>query len=198
MEIECHPLPPFLPERARILMSGSFPPPKSRWCMDFFYPNRQNDMWKIWAYIATGNQNAFMLPDGKTFDKDKIVDFCITTGLALTDTGEEVIREKGNASDAHLTVVKARDFGELLKRIPLCHDIVLTGEKAVETLGASVGFKKIAVGEYVETDYFSGRDVRIWRMPSSSRAFPRSVEWKAGYYRRVLDFVNARNPLERV
>ncbi len=159
--------------------------------MDFYYPNRQNDMWRIWAYIATGDKNAFMLPDGKTFDKDKIVAFCRSIGLALTDTGEEIVRQKGNASDAHLKVVKPRDFSRLLGRIPQCRDIVLTGEKAVETLGATVGFKKIDVGGYVVTDYFPGAPVRIWRMPSSSRAFPRSVEWKAEYYRRVLDSLNS-------
>lgn len=190
MEIktEHHPLEPFLPQNARILMSGSFPPPKARWCMDFYYPNRQNDMWRIWGYLIYGDKNALMMPDGKTFDKDKIVDMCLKVGLALTDTGEEVVREKGNASDAHLQIVKPRDFGLLLDAIPLCHDIVLTGEKAVETLGSTAGFKNIAVGEYVETGYF-GRDIRVWRMPSSSRAFPRSIEWKAGYYKRVLDTV---------
>lgn len=155
--------------------------------MDFFYPNRQNDMWRIWGYMATGDKDYFMLPDGKTFDKDKIVDYCSEIGLALTDTGEEVVREKGNASDAHLKVVKPRDFSSLLDRIPDCHDIVLTGEKAVETLGGAVGFGKIAVGGFVETDYFGARNMRIWRMPSSSRAFPRSIEWKAEYYMRPLE-----------
>lgn len=193
METEIHPIAPFLPENARMLMSGSFPPPRSRWCMDFYYPNRQNDMWRIWAYIATGNKDAFMLPDGKTFDKEKIMAYCRRIGLALTDTGEEVIREKGNASDAHLKVVKARDFSKLLERIPLCRDILLTGEKAVATLGAQVGFRNIAVGEYIVTDHFPGAPVRIWRMPSSSRAFPRSVEWKAAYYRRLLDTLNPLN-----
>lgn len=189
MAIETHPIPPFLPANARILMSGSFPPPQSRWCMDFFYPNPQNDMWRIWAYISTGDKNAFMLPNGKTFDKEKIVDFCRKTGLALTDTAEQAVREKGNASDAHLSVIKARDFNNLLTRIPLCRDIALTGEKAVETLGATVGFKKIAVGEFIVTDFFNGEEVRIWRMPSSSRAYPRSIEWKATYYKQLLDFV---------
>ncbi len=161
--------------------------------MDFFYPNRQNDMWRIWAYIDTGDKDAFMLPDGKTFDRDKIVAFCRRTGLALTDTGEEVVRERGNASDAHLTVVKPRDFGKILDRIPLCHDIALTGEKAVETLGNIVGIKHIGVGEYAEVDHF-GRHLRIWRMPSSSRAFPRSIEWKAACYRRLLDAVSPSSP----
>lgn len=189
MYSEQHPLQPFLPPNARILMAGSFPPPASRWCMDFYYPNRQNDMWRIWAYIATGDKNAFMLPDGKTFDKDRIVAFCNEFGLALSDTGEVVVREKGNASDAHLRVEKPRDFGKLLMQLPLCHDIALTGEKAVETLGSNVGVKSIGVGEFAETDLLADRHVRIWRMPSSSRAFPRSIEWKAEYYRRMVEYV---------
>ena len=45
--IESHPLSPFLPEGARMLMLGSFPPKQERWSMDFFYPNWINDMWRI-------------------------------------------------------------------------------------------------------------------------------------------------------
>ncbi len=38
IEIETHPLQPFLPENARLLMLGSFPPPRNKWKMDFYYP----------------------------------------------------------------------------------------------------------------------------------------------------------------
>ena len=44
---EAHPLEPFLPEGARLLMLGSFPPARSRWSMEFYYPNFQNDMWRV-------------------------------------------------------------------------------------------------------------------------------------------------------
>ena len=47
MTTELHPLGFFLPENTRLLMLGSFPPPKARWSMDFYYPNIQNDMWRI-------------------------------------------------------------------------------------------------------------------------------------------------------
>ena len=46
-EVEEHPLLPFLPPEARLLMLGSFPPPRYRWSMDFYYPNWNNDMWRI-------------------------------------------------------------------------------------------------------------------------------------------------------
>ena len=38
MTTELHPLGFFLPENTRLLMLGSFPPPRARWSMDFYYP----------------------------------------------------------------------------------------------------------------------------------------------------------------
>ena len=183
---ETHPLPPFLPAAGRVLLMGSFPPPRARWCIDWFYPNFQNDMWRIWGLIAAGDKDYFVVPGQKLFDKDKIVDFCTRQGIGLCDTGEEAVRLKGNASDAHLQVVKTRDLGALLRQMPQCVSVALTGEKAVQTLGKVFDFKEIALGEYVEREVLPGRMVKIWRMPSSSRAYPRPVEWKADYYRRLL------------
>ena len=56
MTTELHPLGFFLPENTRLLMLGSFPPPKARWSMDFYYPNIQNDMWRILGLIFYGNK----------------------------------------------------------------------------------------------------------------------------------------------
>lgn len=50
---EAHPLEPFLPEGARLLMLGSFPPARSRWSMEFYYPNFQNDMWRVMGLVFT-------------------------------------------------------------------------------------------------------------------------------------------------
>ena len=57
MNSELHPLEPFLPANARVLMLGSFPPKRIRWSMDFFYPNLQNDMWRIVGYLATAGNS---------------------------------------------------------------------------------------------------------------------------------------------
>ena len=53
---ELHPLKPFLPANAKVLFLGSFPPPKKRWCMDFFYPNFINDHWRIEGQIWFGSK----------------------------------------------------------------------------------------------------------------------------------------------
>ena len=47
--IEKHPFEPFLPENAKLLMLGTFPPAEKRWCMRFYYPNFINDMWRIFG-----------------------------------------------------------------------------------------------------------------------------------------------------
>ena len=186
MNSELHPLEPFLPANARILMLGSFPPKRIRWSMDFFYPNLQNDMWRIVGYLAAADKSHFLMPGGRKFDKERIEAFCRERGIALYDTAVEVIRLKDNASDNFLQVVREVDLAALLARIPHCRTLVTTGQKATDTLRAVTGCGEPAVGESVAFEY-AGRSMRLWRMPSSSRAYPRPVEWKAGFYRKVFE-----------
>ena len=185
MNSELHPLEPFLPAGARLLMLGSFPPQRIRWSMEFFYPNLQNDMWRIVGYLAAGDKEHFLTPDGKRFDRERIEAFCRERGVALYDTAVEVIRLKNNASDNFLQVVREVDLAALLAAIPDCRAIVTTGQKATDTLCAVTGCEAPPIGGCTETEY-AGRRLKLWRMPSSSRAYPRPVEWKAEYYRKVF------------
>ncbi|MDE6778663.1 MAG: uracil-DNA glycosylase family protein [Alistipes sp.] len=183
---ELHPLAPFLPAGARILMLGSFPPQRHRWSMDFFYPNLQNDMWRIVGHLFFGDRNHFLTSDGRHFDRERIVGFCTERGIALYDTAVEVIRLKNNASDNFLQVVREVDLRSLLDCIPDCRAIVTTGQKATDTLCALVSCEQPPIGGSVEFD-FAGRRMRLYRMPSSSRAYPRPVEWKADFYRPMFE-----------
>ncbi|WP_278757318.1 uracil-DNA glycosylase family protein [Alistipes putredinis] len=185
MNSELHPLEPFLPANARILMLGSFPPKRIRWSMDFFYPNLQNDMWRIVGYLAAGDKSHFLMPGGRKFDKERIEAFCRERGIALYDTAVEVIRLKDNASDNFLQVVREVDLAQLLAAVPTCRAIVTTGQKATDVIVRLTGCAEPPVGGSVEFAY-ADRMLRFYRMPSSSRAYPKSVEWKADYYRRMF------------
>ena len=185
-KIERHPLRPFLPENAQLLMLGSFPPPKERWCMEFFYPNPQNDMWRILGQIFYGEKTHFEAQ--KVFNRDEIVSFCETKGIAIFDTAQAVIRLQGNAADEHLEIVEPTDIAALLQQIPLCHNICCTGGKAAQTLAETLHCVLPKVGESVETS-FAGRTIRFWRMPSSSRAYPLSLDKKAAAYRRMFETI---------
>ncbi|MBQ7631468.1 MAG: uracil-DNA glycosylase family protein [Paludibacteraceae bacterium] len=182
--IERHPLQPFLPERAKVLMLGSFPPPKERWCMDFFYPNPQNDMWRIMGQIFYGDKQYFCTPDNK-FRYEAVVSFCKEKGIAIFDTAQAVHRLKGNASDEYLEIIEPTDIAALLQQIPLCHDICCTGGKAAETLAEMLHTATPNVGEYIGTS-LAERTIRFWRMPSSSRAYPLSLDKKAAAYQKIF------------
>lgn len=186
--VEQHPLGFFLPDHTRLLMLGSFPPPRQRWSMNFFYPNIQNDMWRILGLIFFGNKDYF-LATPRAFDEMRCKAFCEQIGLGLGDTAEAVIRQKGNASDKFLEVVDPIDLNSVLARIPECKDIVVTGQKAMDTLmhvlSQTTTVTEPKVGESVSF-LFVGREMKLYRMPSSSRAYPKPLEEKAAVYRSLF------------
>ena len=132
--IEEHPFEPFLPKNARLLMLGSFPPQERRWKMRFYYPNFNNDMWRIFGLVYFNDADRFIDTAQKQFREKDLVDFLNTIGVALYDTAEAVIRLQGNASDKDLKVVRATDVDALLREIPQCTTIVTTGQKATDTI----------------------------------------------------------------
>lgn len=186
--IEQHPLQPFLPANGRVLFLGSFPPPKQRWCMDFFYPNFINDHWRIEGEIFFGNRNHFILPEEKRFDKEKIVSFLNDKGIGFYDTACAVRRLKENASDKFLEVVESTDIRALLRHIPHCQAIATTGEKATTTICQYFGLESIpSVGASVSLPWDT--PLRLFRLPSSSRAYPLSFEKKVAAYRKFFQTI---------
>lgn len=183
-QTETHPLNPFLPQNAKLLMLGSFPPPLTRWSMDFYYPNFQNDMWRIFGTVFFGNKDHF-LADPKHFDKSRLEQFLNEKGVAIADTGKVVHRQRGNASDQFLEIIEKIDLGQLLDRIPECRAIFTAGEKATTTLLSITGSRLPAVGG-CETFEFAGREISHYRMPSSSRAYPKPLAEKADAYRAMF------------
>lgn len=182
MNTEKHPFEPFLPAGAHILFLGSFPPQPHRWCMPFYYPNWSNDFWRIMGLVFFADKNHFCIGAEKRFDEPAVRAFCEREGLAFYDTAYEVKRLKDNASDAFLEVVTPSDVQALLRQIPSCKAVVTTGKKASEIVANLFGCKVPAVGESVLLE----QKVRFWRMPSTSRAYPLSIEKKAEAYSRLF------------
>ena len=185
---ERHPFEPFLPEGARMLFLGSFPPQPHRWCMPFYYPNWINDFWRILGIIHFGDKDHFCIPGQKRFDEAAIRQFCTARGLAFYDTACEVKRLKDNASDAFLEVVTPTDIPALLRRIPLCHTIVTTGQKATEIVAETFNCAVPKPGCWTDIALpgVPERSIRFWRMPSTSRAYPLPLQKKADEYRRLF------------
>ena len=188
--VEYHPLRPFLPEHAKVLFLGSFPPQRKRWSMDFFYPNFINDHWRIEGQIFFGDRNHFVDLEAKRFKLDEIVAFCQEKGLAFFDTSTAIRRLQDNASDKFLEVLEPTDIPELLHQLPHCRAIVTTGEKATETFCASLSIPAIPkVNTSVtipDTHNLDGDPILLYRLPSSSRAYPLSFDKKAAAYHQMF------------
>ena len=188
-DVEYHPLRPFLPENAKVLFLGSFPPQRKRWCMNFYYPNFINDHWRIEGQLFFGDKNHFVDMEHKRFKIDDIITFCQEKGLAFFDTATAIRRLQDNASDKFLEVVEPTDIPALLQQLPHLRAIVTTGEKATETICASLGIPTIPkVNTSVSVSYIIQHtlDLSLWRLPSSSRAYPLAFDKKVEAYRQMF------------
>ncbi|MDE5561784.1 MAG: uracil-DNA glycosylase family protein [Bacteroidaceae bacterium] len=189
--IEYHPLLPFLPAGCRVLFLGSFPPQRKRWCIDFYYPNFINDHWRIEGLVFFGDRNYFLDTVSRTFRMERIIPFLTEKGIGFHDTATAVRRLRDNASDKYLEVVQPTDLSALLAAVPECRAVVTTGEKATATLCDALGIPQMpCTGQYVPIPghYAAGRPMVLYRLPSSSRAYPLSLEKKAGAYRSMFEY----------
>ncbi|MBP5771208.1 MAG: uracil-DNA glycosylase family protein [Bacteroidaceae bacterium] len=189
--VEYHPLRPFLPENAQVLFLGSFPPQRKRWCMDFYYPNFINDHWRIEGAVFFDDRNHFVDAEAKCFKLKEIVHFCQSRGLAFFDTCTAIRRLQDNASDKFLEVVEHTDIPSLLHSLPHCRSIVTTGEKATETICASLEIPflpKVNTSVPIpHTFNGDGLQILLYRLPSSSRAYPLAFEKKVEAYKTMFE-----------
>lgn len=182
LPLEYHPFPPFIPEDAKVLIMGTFPPQPKRWCMEFYYPNRTNDFWYMMGLIFYGDRDALYDREKKEFRLEKIKNLLNEKWIALHDTGHAVRRLAGNASDKYLEIVEPVNLEALRNNMPSLRAIATTGEKAASVIAELTGTPAPKMGKEVE-----GPDgLQIWRMPSTSRAYPLPLADKAAYYRRLF------------
>lgn len=183
--IEQHPFEPFLPPEARVLMLGTFPPKPERWSMEFYYPNKINDMWRIMGLIFYDDKNRFWHEDEKRFDLPRLKAFLTEQRIALFDTAMRVRRLKDNASDKFLEIVETIDLDRFFTLRPTIKAIVTAGEKATGVIAEKAGVEVPKTGERVDCEYH-GHPFALYRMPSSSRAYPLALEKKAEAYRAMF------------
>lgn len=186
--LEHHPFEPVLPASATVVMMGTFPPTDEKRCMAFHYPNFQNDMWRIMGAIFYSDADYFRVGDEKRFDPQRIEAFLREKGIALCSSAQTAIRLKGNASDKDLKIVDPVDMTQLLNTLPQLKWLFTTGGLATETL-LSLLNKKIKApktNEWINYPYSPERELFLYRLPSTSRAYPLSLTKKIEAYRQFF------------
>lgn len=190
MDIETHPFEPWLPSNAKLLLLGTFPPAPKRWCMEWYYPNYTNDMWRIFGYVFFEDKKYFVDETNKTYKLDLLRTFLKDKGIAIFDTALRIRRTTGTASDKDLEIVEPADLDHMLRVLPQCKAVLAAGQLATKvfTDHYQIDARKMQMGDYKEFT-FEGRTIRLYREPSSSRAYPMKVEKKAEYYKQMLSEV---------
>lgn len=157
--------------------------------MNFYYPNRINDFWRVMGTVFYDNRDYFIDPtDMRSFNLPLIKEFLTEKGIALSDTGREVRRLKGNASDKFLEIVTPVDLSAMLtERLPDCNVVATTGEKAAGVVATLTHTEQPRMGAMLTTRWPDGRNLIITRMPSTSRAYPMALGRKAEYYRLLME-----------
>ena len=200
-ELETHPFEPVLPPNATVMMMGTFPPTADKWAMSFHYPNFYNDMWRIYGRVFFDDADYFRVGDEKRFDPERIRDFMFERGIASCPTVKQAIRETGNASDKNLTVVTPVDLDVILPQVPKVKSLFTTGGKATEVLLGLLD-EPIAKSKHPKTnqsmDYpyqwqnannkeTDVNDLTLYRLPSTSRAYPLSLDKKVAAYKAFFE-----------
>ncbi len=199
-EIETHPFAPVLPAHATVMMMGTFPPTADKWAMSFHYPNFYNDMWRIYGRVFFDDADYFRVGDEKRFDPKRIRAFMFERGIASCPTVKQAIRETGNASDKNLTVVTRVDLDNILPQVPHVKTLFTTGGKATEVL-MSLLETPPAKSKYPKTNQSMDypyqwqdgnqtnviNDLTLYRLPSTSRAYPLALDKKVAAYRAFFE-----------
>lgn len=198
LEIETHPFEPWLPKHATLLMLGTFPPAPKRWSMPWYYPNFNNDMWRIFGILFRGDKLAFVDQTHKTYHLEAIKEMLLEQGIAIFDTAQRIRRTTGTASDKDLEIVEPADLDGMLRALPQCKAVITAGQLATDIFTRHYGIhaKQLKMGEYT-TFEFEGRTIRLYREPSSSRAYPMKVEKKAAYYGQMFNELRSLISLEQ-
>lgn len=184
--MEKHLLIPFIPDNIKILMLGSFPPTPDKWQMEFYYPNFQNDMWRIFGLVFFNDKEHLLDETKKKFDKTRIQEMLRMLKIGVGDAATIVNRLKGNASDKFLEIIDVLNFKEILTKHPSCEVLVSTGEKSAMIIQEYFELSFLPkIGEKLQFE-FEDRIMNFYRVPSSSRAYPKSIEKKAIIYQKVF------------
>lgn len=153
-------------------------------------------MWRIMGLIFFGDKNHFWIEEEKRFDLPLLKAFLTEKKIALYDTATRVRRLKDNASDKFLDIVETINLDDFFRARPTIKAIVTAGEKATGVIAQKAGVEVPKTGEVVHCtcqssdhpvhDSVPVHEFDLYRMPSSSRAYPLPLEKKADAYRTMF------------
>jgi G:T/U-mismatch repair DNA glycosylase len=122
MQEEIHPWNWYIPDGAKTVVIGTFPPTQRNWSYDFFYPNKNNYFWKIIARIAGSPLRYFSGEEAVNERKDLLIHL----KLGVSDMGQIIHRKTDSSLDENLEIVAYMDILKLLHENPSVRKLIFT------------------------------------------------------------------------
>ena len=130
------------------------------------------------------------------FNQNLCERFLVEKKIGIYDIAKRVIRQQGNASDNFLDIVEPVNLPDLLDQIPDCQVVAATGQKSLETIVSVLKSQNpnLTVPGLDQYQPFEnhGRALILYRLPSTSRAYPKPLEKKAQSYQRLIELLTNR------
>ena len=122
MQEEIHPWNWHVPDRAKIVIIGTFPPTRRNWSFDFFYPNKNNYFWKLMAQIAN-HPLLYSTGEDALNERKELLNYL---KLGLSDMGQIIQRKTDSSLDQNLEIVAYMDILKLLEENPSVRKLIFT------------------------------------------------------------------------
>lgn len=150
--VEDHPIGPVVHTDSRVLLCGTFPP--VRRSIHFYYPNPNNDMWKVLGLVFFDDADAFYTLAGCTspllsssskplgglavtraLDEARILHFADSQPVGFFDACRRVRRRLGTSADENIEALERTDVvRDVLLHTPHCAAIIATSTLALTLL----------------------------------------------------------------
>ncbi|TPP47041.1 hypothetical protein CGC20_33480 [Leishmania donovani] len=149
---EDHPIGPVVHADSRVLFCGTFPPVRKS--IRFYYPNANNDMWKVLGQVFYDDADAFYTAASRAsslfsapskhaschaatraLDEARIVRFADSQPVGFFDVCRRVRRRLGTSADDNIEALERTNVvRDVLSHTPHCAGIITTGTLALTML----------------------------------------------------------------
>jgi G:T/U-mismatch repair DNA glycosylase len=188
---ECHLWEPFIPVNANKLILGTFPTAKNnRKAYDFFYPNPNNEFWKLIFKVNDKN-----LDDYKSEDPIKIRKEVLSNlNLGIADIGYRILRQRGSSKDQNLFPIEYTDIFKILDDNLKIEKIIITSSGVLfwfhhycelNNYTFKIPKEKLPTQTILT---FKNRNIKIEIVSSPSRLSPIKGDKLIAMYRKAILF----------
>ncbi|MGZ3920160.1 MAG: hypothetical protein ACXVNM_05760 [Bacteroidia bacterium] len=107
----------------KVLILGNFPPHQKRWDYEFFYPNKQNNFWKVLAAINGVNLKETKGP-AAVEERKKIMK---NLKIGVYNLAKVISRKNSSARDTDIEILEYMDIFSVIKKHRQLKKIILAG-----------------------------------------------------------------------